>query len=151
MSAFVVDSNIMSKVVRAICVPGRYGYRGTDFMGIKIDHNDRAVMTKIGRVLFSLNIDSVTQRYPDVLDKPDHMPGGDIMIENAFTFTAQPVFKDLADKVACYKAMECLAYQSCEGDAIKSANYAELARHMALFAAHIIQEMPEYQAAPWSR
>ena len=149
MSAFVIQPQTMTAAVRGICATfGRYpDYVVGLFDGI--DTSRAEAPTLIGRRLYTLNIEAVTQRYPDTQDNPADLPGAAYQI--ARTFTARPLGRVArpSEMIASLKALHCLRYQCAEGDVPKTALYAEITAAIGRMADAIVSEMPAYENAAW--
>jgi hypothetical protein len=137
MSAFMVNTNVMSKVVTAILLnfdtfDGRSTARGT-LLAAPTDAQKEAG-TKIGRKLFLLNRRALGVRYGcSTLRLPEF------------------VFERWADAtpVQQFKAMSCLLYQCHEGKVHESRLYDELNHAAGELAQRIVQDLPEYDKAAW--
>src|SRR6476646_2253319 len=137
MSAFMVNTNVMSKVVTAILLnfdtfDGRSTARGT-LLAAPTDAQKEAG-TKIGRKLFLLNRRALGVRYGcSTLRLPEF------------------VFERWADAtpVQQFKAMSCLLYQCHEGKVHESRLYDELNHAAGELAQRIVQDLPEYEKASW--
>ncbi len=155
MSAFVVDTGTMDRVVRGIIASSRYGQIIDRFADI--DTTERGAGTRIGRLLFSLNIEAVFQRYPGCADDPGDMPGpiGDDGRSEALKMASDYTYRSIAKRVdteamvhSC-KAMRCLRYQCSEGDVPGTELYRELQAAIGEIALAVVEAMPCYSAAPW--
>jgi len=150
MSAFVVDTETMDKVVRVICGKGRYGQIISKFRGIYTDEGDPEVT--IGRMLFTLNIEAVMQRYPDCVDKPEELPGEDGCASFPDTYKPRHIsYAPLSreEMIGGYKALRCLIYQCSEGDVPESKTLVALEEASNVIAHELVSSLPEYEAAPW--
>jgi hypothetical protein len=147
MSAFVIDSATMHKVINALCTQLRYQREDRTIAGLPV--NEARNWTLIGRKLFAMNIEAVTQRYPDCKGNPGNMPGGDIDAAEQYNFPGIPAMPEIKDKAECLKALACLLYQSSEGNVSETALYKEIDAYEKTLGMAIINEMPEYQAAKW--
>ena len=85
-------------------------------------HTQREAGTKIGQKLFLLNRRALHARY----GLGDHMHVPEFV-----------------------KAMSCLLYQCCEGKVPNSPLYDALNRAAGELAQRIVQDLPEYDKAPW--
>jgi hypothetical protein len=143
MSAFVVDPETMDRCVRAICFgKGAYGHPHVNrFAGIDTTQTDAP--TNIGRLLYTMNCEAVSQRYRE---EPSTF-GTDYIAFQASPNRLRP--QTLADKVADLKSLQCLEYQCSEGDVMNNALFAELRSAIGAIAAGILSTLPEYEAAPW--
>lgn len=148
MSAYVVDSATMDKVVRAICSKQKYDRRGRLFGAFDVDRSEN--WSKIGQALFAMNIEAVAQRYPSSSrNAPDNLPGGDVSEATTYRFKGMPHIGDMADRVACYKALQSLKYQCSEGNVTETELYLFLCAYIDVFAHDLILHMPEYDRAEW--
>jgi hypothetical protein len=154
MSAFVIDPETMDKVVSTLTAKGQWGYVLRRVGDTFTDAPDAA--TKIGRQLYAMNLDAVMERYPDTHDNPKDMPGPvdakgrSTAARLPTTYKAKlrnPVTQ--ADWVAGFKAISCLSYQCSEGDVPKTELFKELELAEGMIAARIVQNLPEYEKAPW--
>ena len=138
MSAFMVNTNVMAKVLTAILLnfdtfDGRSTARGP-LLAAPTDAQKEAG-TKIGRKLFLMNRKALRARYSG---------GGDIRL-------AEFIFERWADAtpVEQFKAMSCLLYQCHEGKVHESRLYNELNHAAGELAQRIVQDLPEYDKASW--
>jgi hypothetical protein len=138
MSAFMVNANVMAKVVTAILLnldtfDGESTCRAA-LLAAPADAQKQAG-TKIGRKLFLMNRRALGARYK---------------CSGRFSLP-QFVFAKWADAtpVEQFKAMRCLLYQCCEGEVPNSQLYDELNRTAGELAQRIVQDLPEYEKASW--
>ena len=138
MSAFMVNPNVMAKVVTAILLnldtfDGESTCRAA-LLAAPTDAQKQAG-TKIGRKLFLMNRRALRARY----GCSEHL------------CLPQFVFAKWADAtpVEQFKAMCCLLYQCCEGKVSDSRLYDELNRAAGELAQRIVQDLPEYEKASW--
>jgi len=138
MSAFMVNTNVMAKVVTAILLnfdtfDGRSTARGA-LLTAPTDAQKEAG-TNIGKRLFLLNRSALRARYGcgDHLRVPEF------------------VFDRWADAtpVQQFKAMSCLLYQCHEGKVHESPLYDELNHAAGELAQRIVQDLPDYDKASW--
>ena len=138
MSAFLVNTNVMAKVVTAILLNfDTFDGESTCRSAFRSTPTDaqKAAGTKIGNKLFLLNRKAVCARYGcSTLGPPDF------------------AFKEWADAspVEQFKAISCLLYQCCEGTVSNSGLYDELNRAAGELAQRIVQDLPEYEQASWA-
>src|SRR5215831_15224281 len=138
MSAFMVNTNVMAKIVTAILL-NRDTFDGESTCRVALlaapTDAQKEAGTKIGRKLFLLNRKAVRARYGcgEHLNVPEF------------------VFEKWADAspVEQFKAISCLLYQCCEGETADSGLYDELNRAAGELAQHIVQDLPEYEKASW--
>ena len=138
MSAFMVSTNVMAKVVTAILLNlDTFGTQSTRHVALLAAPTDaqKDAGTKIGRKLFLMNRRALGARYECSSRFP--LP--------------QFVFAKWADAtpVEQFKAMRCLLYQCCEGKIPNSQLYDELNRTAGELAQRIVQDLPEYEKASW--
>jgi len=92
-------------------------------------------LDSLGLRIWQLNCEAVNQRYP-------HTPGESVAENYRYRWG------DVSTVVAL-KALQCIIYQCSEGNVPETALYKEM-RDVERRAMHkIIDELPEYQAAPW--
>jgi hypothetical protein len=152
MSAFVIDRQTMDRVVSGICARDRsYGQITRTFAGF--DTAERKNGTEIGRQLFTLNIEAVTQRYPDCADDPSNLPGPQDAARQASDYLwGGSAANDQESMIKTMKAMQCLRYQCSEGDVPETTGlYRELCMAIGKLAENIVRKMPTYEAAEWGR
>jgi hypothetical protein len=138
MSAFMVSTNVMAKVVTAILLNlDKFHGEGTCRRALLAAPTDaqKEAGTKIGRKLFLMNRRALGARYECSSRFP--LP--------------QFVFAKWVDAtpVEQFKAMRCLLYQCCEGKIPNSQLYDELNRTAGELAQRIVQDLPEYEKASW--
>jgi hypothetical protein len=138
MSAFMVNTNVMAKVLTAILLNlDQFDGESTCRVALLASPTDaqKEAGTKIGRKLFLMNRRALRARYGC---------GGD-------TRLADFVFDRWADAtpVEQFKAMSCLLYQCHEGKVHESRLYDELNRAAGELAQRIVQDLPEYDKASW--
>jgi hypothetical protein len=138
MSAFMVNTNVMAKVLTAILLnfdtfDGRSTARGP-LLAAPTDAQKEAG-TNIGKKLFLLNRRALCARY----GRGDHLRFPEFAFEN---------WAD-ATPVEQFKAMCCLLYQCCEGKVSDSRLYDELNGGAGELAQAIVQDLPEYKKASW--
>jgi hypothetical protein len=140
MSAFVISITQMDLVVTAICSADQvYGQHIPQFAG---EHTiDDSAATRIGRALFAMNVDAVTQRY----SAKDAAEYWEVSLAKTYTYTRPRVVVP----AAAFKAMQCLQYQCSEGNVPESDLYRELEAAQAIIARKIVEAMPSYQRAAW--
>ena len=138
MSAFMVNTNVMAKVVTAILLNlDVFDGESTCRVALLASPTDaqKEAGTKIGRKLFLLNGRALRARY----GCSDHLR----LPEFAFERWAD------ATPVEQFKAMSCLLYQCHEGKVHESRLYAELNHAAGELAQRIVQDLPEYDQASW--
>ena len=138
MSAFMINTNVMAKVVTAILLnfdtfDGGSTARGA-LLAAPTDAQKEAG-TSIGKKLFILNRRALRARY----GRGDHLRHPEFAFER---------WAD-ATPVRQFKAMSCLLYQCHEGKVHESQLYGELNRVAGELAQRIVQDLPEYDKASW--
>ena len=138
MSAFMVNTKVMAKVVTAILLnldtfDGESTCRDK-LLAAPTDAQKEAG-TKLGRKLFLMNRIATRVRYG--CGEHLHVP------EFAFEKWAD------ASPVAQFKAISCLIDQCCKGNVPNSLLYEELNRAAGELAQAIVRELPEYDQASW--
>jgi GH24 family phage-related lysozyme (muramidase) len=138
MSAFMVNTNVMAKVVTAILL-NLDTFDGESTCRVKMlaapTDEQKDAGTKIGRKLFLMNRRALRARYGCGDDL--HVP--EFVVER---------WAD-ATPVQQFKAMSCLLYQCHEGNVHESRLYAELNHAAGELAQRIVQDLPEYDKASW--
>jgi hypothetical protein len=138
MSAFMVNANVMAKVVTAILLNlDKFDGESTGRTALLAapTNQQKKIGTQIGRKLFLINRGAFSARY----GCGDHFR------------LPEFVFEKWADAtpVEQFKAITCLLYQCCEGKVPDSSLYAELDRAAGELAQRIVQDLPEYDKASW--
>jgi hypothetical protein len=137
MSAFMVNSNVMAKVVTAILL-NLDTFDGESTCRVKLlaapTDEQKEAGTKIGRKLFLMNRRALRARYGC---------SGDRLVEFLFEKWAD------ATPVEQFRAIHCLLYQCSEGNVPNSPPYDELNRAAGELAQRIVQDLPEYEKASW--
>lgn len=139
MSAFMVNTSVMAKVVTAILQNADEFAEIETFRGHLVDDpltdGQKKAGTKIGRKLFLMNRRALCARY----GRGEHLrlPGF--------------VFEKWADAtpVEQFAAMRCLLYQCCEGKVPDSHQYQALNCTAGELAQRIVQDLPDYDKASW--
>jgi|HubBroStandDraft_6_1064221.scaffolds.fasta_scaffold401720_2 hypothetical protein len=139
MSAFMVNTNVMAKVVTAILQHTNQFASIDTLRGRLVDDPltdaQKEAGTKIGGKLFLMNRRALRARYGN----------GDFLALPEFAFEK---WSD-AKLVEQFAAMRCLLYQCCEGKVSDSRLYDELNHAAGELAQRIVQDLPEYEKAPW--
>ena len=138
MSSFMVNSNVMNKVVTAILLNlDTFDGESTCRVALLAVPTDmqKEIGTKIGRKLFLLNRKALRARYGC----------GEHLCLPEF------VFEKWADAtpIEQFAAVRCLLYQCHEGKVHESPLYGELNHAAGELAQRILQDLPEYQKASW--
>lgn len=158
MSAFVIGKDTMDRAVAAICGTDKY-YRSVVLLLDGTPTNQSDSPTTIGRRLFAMNIEAVTQRYDDCREDPNNLPGpcdaegGSTVVNMAteYQFGGETLNKrsGKAKWTAALKSLVCLHYQCSEGDVVETSLFKELDRAIRQIAVDIVSNTPEYQKAEW--
>ena len=138
MSSFMVNSNVMNKVVTAILLNlGAFDGESTCRVALLATPTDaqKEIGAKIGRKLFLLNRKALRARYG--CGEHLHIP------EFGFEKWAD------ATPIEQFAALRCLLYQCHEGKVHESPLYGELNHAAGELAQRILQDLPEYQKASW--
>lgn len=139
MSAFMVNTNVMAKVVTAILLNlDRFDGESTRRAALLATPTDaqEEAGTKIGRKLFLLNRRALRARYGGC---GEHLRLPEFVFER---------WAD-ATPIEQFKAMCCLLYQCGEGNVPISRLYDALNRAAGELAQRIVQDLPEYEKASW--
>jgi hypothetical protein len=138
MSAFMINSNVMTKVLTAILLNlDQFNGESTCRVALLASPTDvqKEAGTRIGRKLFLMNRRALRARYGcgEHLGLPEF------------------VFEKWADAtpVQQFKAIHCLLYQCDEGKVHETRLYDELNRAAGELAQRIVQDLPEYDQASW--
>lgn len=144
MSAFIVSKETMDHVVTMVMREKFYKNAGPrTFAGMPIWSSDSRTM--LGRMFFAINLDAVTQRYPE--DTKESAPGPcDISdIHEAYEFVEQQI-----SQAQGLKSMHCLLYQCSEGDVPETSElYKALDKLSDELTKQMATDTPEYDAAVW--
>jgi hypothetical protein len=138
MSAFMVNTNVMAKVVTAILLNlDKFDGEATRRVALLAAPNDaqKEAGAKIGQQLFLLNRRALRARYGN----GEHLRPPEFVFEK---------WAD-ATPIEQFAAMRCLLYQCCEGKVPDSRQYQALNRAACELAQGIVQDLPEYKKAPW--
>jgi hypothetical protein len=155
MSAFVIDTDMMDSVILGLFGRSTYDQLVPTFNGGFTFPNRPGSIdpTETGRLLYAMNVEAVTQRYPDCRENPENLPGparGAALLPVSYQAPrrlGRPIGH--AEKVKAYKAISSLLYQCSEGNVPESPLFAELQRAAGDIAGDIVRRLPEYDAAPW--
>ena len=149
MSAFVIGTDTMDRCVKALS-----SLDASPALQRLISDGDPELElpTRLGRLLYAMNVDAVTQRYPDVIEKPEDMPGveGASRLPRTYVFTGQWAIKSRKEEwIDGVKALHSLQYQCFEGDVPESDRYKALADCVFIICEKIVKLIPAYEKAPW--
>ena len=143
MSAFIVSNEHIRVCVSAL----------TDKPGTRGALLSRSTLWKdwtpadLGAALLALNVEAVSQRYPnDKRSLPGSRSRGYTHEQARVPATHDPRAKMIFQA----KALDCLLYQCSEGDVPERAEYKELLRLRDWLYAQIVRDLPKYdQADAW--
>ena len=138
MSAFIVNTTVMAKVVTAILLNrDTFDSESTCRTALLATPTaaQKEVGTKIGQKLFTMNRRALHARCGD----------GEQLRLPEF------VFEKWADStpIEQFAALRCVLYQCHEGKVHESPLYGELNHAAGELAQRILQDLPEYQKASW--
>jgi len=140
MSAGIVENTSINKMVNSFFWLKQNTYLRDELkkkFGINLEEtNDKDLnkeLKKFGQLLVDLNRESVNQRYNEK-EKPFKFVFSDVKCLSIFQFL---------------KSVECLTYQSCEGNCDKTELYKFLEEIENHLRNDIIQEIEEYKEAKW--
>jgi len=141
MSAWIVGNESINKIVNSF-----YWLRENEHLRYKLkdkfkisfegldDEKLNKQLKKFGQLLTDLNQNSVNQRY-NTKDKPFKF---ELIDDKGFN----NIFQFL-------KSVECLGYQSCEGNCDETKIYKFLMELESFLRFKIIEEIDEYKKAKW--
>jgi hypothetical protein len=137
MSAFMVSSCLMQKVVTAILQNTDKFATIETSRGRLVDDpltdTQRKAAEQIGKRLFAMNAAAIQGALRHLA------PAAGLK----FAGWAE------AAQIEQFKPMRCLLYQACEGSVPSGRLYSELNRVAGELAQRIVQDSPEYEKAPW--
>jgi len=141
MSAWIVTNKSINNIVNTFYW-FKYPFYGgrtelKELFNIDLEqHNDEDLneeLKKFGQLLINLNQESINQRY-EKKDKPFKFKFSDVKSLSIFQFL---------------KSVECLIYQSCEGNCEDKKEYKFLVNLKRALTSKIINEIEEYKNAKW--
>jgi hypothetical protein len=147
MSSFIVNTTTMTKVVLAI-LQNTDEFHGTmthrrEIVDDPLNEAQLKAGTEIGGKLYAMNQAAVRVRYPDMAKRNE--PG---MKAPIFAMTDQER-AHYPTPMELFASIRCLLYQCHEGEVPKRTLYKELNAVAGELAQRIVQDLPEYQRAPW--
>lgn len=122
MSAFIVSTNCMDRVVETILQ--RHPTATSQFLGLNAN--------EIGAKLYAMNKAAVDYRYSEDSVVPEYI-----------------YHRCLDGEIARYKAIQCYLYQCSEGRIDETLLFKEIEAIAAGLAETIIGRLPQYEAAGW--
>jgi len=133
MSAFIVEKSCIDRAVSLWM---------TDSQGRTPNHGARFSCEdadELGRKMMWLNVRAVDHRYRtnEGADWETYIDG--------YSYPLKHV-----PRIEALKALQCVIYQCSEGEEFEATNtYKEMRRMERLALQHIVDQLPEYQAAAW--
>jgi hypothetical protein len=147
MSTFMISDDTMRRVLMAVHITCPNTTIANTFIPPTDSQIGRreAALTELGHKLFAMNAAAVDACYGRGEHKEFREPWDD------FRFEFETLRNNFTRKQACeyYKALCCLLYQCAEGAVDQSATYKQLEAIRDRLANDIVQDLPEYDAAPW--
>lgn len=152
MSAYMVDREHIRFLVSAARLFSRsrihlFGWSHAsrnDGWWNKFDGFNQDAASELGQILWTANLDSVEERYPDTKDSPARIPG---RIGEVYIYSHSKDWpSDMIDAVQVLKSVACLEYQSCEYDGWKKSEAAAICEALRTAA---INSLPGYDKAKW--
>ena len=137
MSAYVVDSETINKIVSFLNFSNEYVYWDHTYLFRKLGYNIPYIVDDYERLandLFQMNVNAVKQRYSGDTEEYTYQFRTSINVRPA---------------VEVYKAAQCLLYQCSEGNVPDTSLYKALNQFCSDLAEVIIANMPEYKSAYW--
>jgi len=137
MSAYVVDSETINKIVSFLNFSNEYVYWDHTYLFRKLGYNIPYIVDDYERLandLFQMNVNAVKQRYSGDTEEYTYQFRTSINVRPA---------------VEVYKAAQCLCYQCSEGNVPDTSLYKALNQFCSDLAEVIIANMPEYKSAYW--
>jgi len=136
MSAFIVGSETIDKIIKAMKIDGM------EYYARKYGIETQEGADKFGEKLLLMNIEAVGRCYSENTEAIGEFCKN---VPLSYHFT-----NCRTDPVAAYKAARCLQYQCMEDDIPKKWTlYKSLEEIIAGLAARIIESLPQYDAAAW--
>ncbi|MCH7851007.1 MAG: hypothetical protein IH845_05175 [Nanoarchaeota archaeon] len=140
MSSFIVENKSINNIVNSFFWKIHDTYLRDEikkkfkvFLEKSKDEELNKELKKFGQLMVNLNRDSVNQRY-DEKEKPYTFIFSDVKSLSNFQFL---------------KSVECLTYQSCEGNCDKTEIYKFLQELEEVLRNKIIQNIEDYKKAKW--
>jgi hypothetical protein len=153
MSAFMVSREYIRYLVSAIQSPQilkdsrEFIY---DWYGEKqiVAANDKDAASRIGQVLWDVNLVSIYARYPNTRNRPDRIPGP---LNEVFVYAHSRPWEGPIEPIQVVKACDCLAYQSCEFDGWEASEAFAILWALKEFALKRIDGIDQagYKKAAW--
>ena len=147
MSAFIVDHNVINRIITSIANETDRNRGRTYRQGILAeagyDAQNYESVKQLGRDLHAMNVVAVRARYPD--DTLDDLPGSGMFYEPRFVAT----LGGLRSRCQYLMDLHCLRYQCSEGTVPDWPLYKTLAEITYSVADSIATSLPEYEQARW--
>lgn len=148
MSAFVCDDKTINRIIAGLSFAMTSGGYPTQFEKPSAELaemlNDPA---EFGRVLYSMNVNAVEQRYPDCVGNANNLPGQCDDNGNHVPFRFAHIMPTTV--IQFYKSINCYLYQCSEGDVDELPLYKMLREYSKNLAVAIVERMPAYDKAEW--
>lgn len=129
MSAFIVENDCINRIVAYMtCNVMPKPITALEQHESKVAFADR---------LRAMNIEAVNARYGET--------AGELLPDDP------QMFKSIApaSAIQTLKSLRCFLYQCCEGTVDESALFGQLDRYSYQLAYHIVESLPEWDAADW--
>ena len=151
MSAFVVDDKTINSVVNFVfsnnqSYDNKYYYclhplRELGYLAKEPGKDARFAAKRLGEEMFTLNCDSIEQRYGEGQAK-EFRPLDYKFVQGNMNHPASGVYQTL-------KNIACWAYQCCEGDVMTDGLYKALETVQGNIALQIVKRTKQYELAEW--
>ena len=147
MSAYMVEREhirFLVSVARRFARDSFGWQRDENGPWMPFDGTDQDAARKLGQILWTTNLNSVEERYPDTKGKPSRLPG---RIDEIYIYSHSKDWpSDMIDMVQVLKSIKCLEYQSCEHDGWKR---SEAFRILEALTSRTIDHLTGYDKAKW--
>ncbi len=145
MSAFVVDPKTINTILgflnsKAQEIP----HIQKRLQQIEWDIEDAENLTDLGQAMYNLNINAVSQRYPNCTERD--LPGTG---EENGQLVPYQFHWESASPIQAFKSLQCWLYQCCEGNVTETALYKTFDDILNFLAEIILTALPEYEKAVW--
>ena len=138
MSAFMVEDKLINGIV-CFLVREQEGnkYNAVNLYGIPIEIGPKEQNAEFAQSLFNMNVDSIHALYGDDSAKDFRD------LDFKYRWVVPP------SKIQAYKALNCLLYQSCEGEVDETPLFKMMRKIESRIASSIVHDLPEYDAGHW--
>lgn len=143
MSAFVVSNKTINNIVNQLAEEVRNPQSRWWIQSIQkhvkhpVSADSDDWKTELGKLLIAMNIEAVSQRYPDIRE---NFTKGEVQ----YWFTLKHV-----NRFQAFKDLNCYIDQCTEGNVPNRALYKTTKEFRYELAMKIIEQLPQYQAATW--